>query len=184
MSRVTNSSTITALASDSVRLATLIKLNFPTPIYLTDYGSNISYDGNTYTASSHIIDIGNASETGGVKVNSMSLTLSSVEQSYVSLFLTSDYMNKQMLVQRVVLDDNNDVIGDAINYFDGRITTFDIEDDGSRSNIVIESASHWQDFDKVQNRKTNSKSQNFWFPNDRGFAYSASTITNLKWGRK
>lgn len=184
MSRVTNSATIAALASDSIRLATLIKLDFPTPIYITDYGQDIVYSTITYDASSYILEVGDASESGDIRVNSMDLTLSAVERSYVSLFLQSDYVNKQVLVQRVCLDDNGDVIGEPITYFDGRIVSFDIEDSGTDSRINVELASHWQDFDKVQNRKTNTKSQQFWFPNDRGFAYAASTITNLKWGRK
>lgn len=183
MPRVENQATINALASDSLRLATLIKLDFPTPRYLTDYGQNISYGGNNYQASSHILSIGDAQETGGVKVNSMDITFSAVEQTFVSLFLTSNHINVRVLIERAVLDDNDDVIGDPIAFFDGRIVSFDIEDSGNDSEIIVEIASHWQDFDKVQNRKTNSKSQNFWFPDDKGFEYAASTITNLKWGR-
>jgi hypothetical protein len=184
MSRVTNSATITALASDSIRLATLIKLNFPTPVYITDYGQDVTYSTITYQASSYILEVGDASESGDIRVNSMDLTLSSVGQTYVSLFLQSDYVNKQVLVQRVCLDDNDNVIGEPITYFDGRIVAFDIEDSGTDSKITIELASHWQDFDKIQNRKTNNKSQQFWFPDDKGFEYAASVITNLKWGRK
>lgn len=184
MSRVSNSATIAALASDSIRLATLIKLDFPTPIYLTDYGQDIVYSTITYDASSYILEVGDANESGEIRVNSMDLTLSAVYQSYVSLFLQSDYVNKRVLVQRVCLDDNGDVIGEPITYFDGRIVAFDIEDSGTDSKITIELASHWQDFDKIQNRKTNTKSQQFWFPNDKGFEYAASIITNLKWGRK
>lgn len=184
MSRVTSQATIDALASDSIRLATLIKLNFPTPYYITDYGQNLSYDGNSYQASSYILGIGDAAETGGIKVNSMDITFSAVESNFTALFLTSNYVNVQVLVERVALDDNDNVIGESIAFFDGRIVSFDIEDSGSDSEITIEMASHWQDFDKVQNRKTNSKSQNFWYPEDMGFEFAASTITDLKWGRK
>ena len=184
MSRVTNSATIAALASDSIRLATLIKLNFPTPIYITDYGQDITLNTITYDASSYILEVGEASETGAIRVNSMDLVLSAVERSYVSLFLNSDYVKKQVLIQRACLDNNDNVIGEPITYFDGRIVAYDIEDSGTDSKITVEIASHWQDFDKVQNRKTNSKSQQFHFPDDKGFFYASSTITNLKWGRK
>lgn len=184
MSRVTNSATIAALASDSIRLATLIKLNFPTPIYITDYGQDITLNTITYDASSYILEVGEASETGAIRVNSMDLVLSAVERSYVSLFLNSDYINKRVLIQRACLDNNDNVIGEPITYFDGRIVAYDIEDSGTDSKITIEVASHWQDFDKVQNRKTNSKSQQFYFPDDFGFAYAASAITSLKWGKQ
>jgi hypothetical protein len=184
MPRVTSSATITALASDSINLATLIKLDFPTPIYITDYGQDITYNSQNYDASSYILEVGGASETGDIRVNSMDLILSAVEQSYVSLFLNNNYVNVAVTIQRACLDDNGAVIGEPITYFDGRIVGYGIEDSGQDSTLNVEIASHWQDFDKVQNRKTNSKSQQFWFPNDRGFQYAASTITNLKWGRK
>lgn len=184
MSRVTSQATINALASDSINLATIIKLDFPTPYYLTDYGQNISYGGNTYQASSHLLSIGDAKETGSIKVNSMNINFSAVEQTFVSLFLTSNYVNVPVILERVALDDNDAVIGDSIPFFYGRIVSFDIDDSGTESEISLEIASHWQDFDKVQNRKTNSKSQNFWYPDDKGFQYAASTITDLKWGRQ
>jgi len=179
-----NSATKTALNSDQFRLATLITYNFPTPIYNTDYGVNISYDSKTFTPSSHLIAVDDAQETAGVKVNSMSITVSSVEQSFMSLFLTSDYINKQVLIQKAVLDDNNAIIGEPINFFDGRIVGFEASDSDSSSEITVEIASHWSDFDKIQNRRTNSNSQNFYYPNDKGFDYASSTITTLKWGRE
>lgn len=179
-----NSATKTALNSDQFRLATLITYNFPTPIYNTDYGVNITYNSNTFTPSSHLLSVDDATETAGVKVNSMNISVSSVEQSFMSLFLTSDYINKQVLIQRVVLDDNDNIIGEPINFFDGRIIGFEASDNDSSSEISIEIASHWSDFDKIQTRRTNTNSQAFYFPDDRGFAFASSTITSLKWGKK
>lgn len=179
-----NSATKAALNSDQFRLATLITYNFPTPKYHTDYGVNITYDSKTFTPSSHLISISDAKETAGVKVNSMDITVSAVERSFMALFLTSDYINKQVLIQRVVLDDNDVIIGEPIDFFDGRIVSFELKESGESSEISIEIASHWSDFDKVQCRRTNTKSQQFHFPDDRGFDYASSTITTLKWGRE
>ena len=179
-----DSSTKTALNSDQFRLATLITYNFPTPIYNTDYGVNITYDSKTFTPSSHLISVSDAKETAGVKVNSMDITVSAVEQSFMSLFLSSDYINKQVLIQRAVIDDNNTIIGQPIDFFDGRIISFDMKESDSSSEISIEIASHWSDFDKIQCRRTNTNSQQFHFPDDRGFDYASSAITTLKWGRQ
>lgn len=186
MSRVVNSATIDALGSDSVRLATLIELNLSSTYYLTDYGSDISYGGSTYIASSHILEVGDASETGSIKVNSMNITFSAVDRTFVSLFLNSNYMNKTMSIKRAVLDVSGNVIGEPISFFDGKITSFDIEDSGTDSIINVECASHWADWEKVKNRKTNSKSQNSYYPDDRGFDYSAdsTTGTEIKWGTR
>lgn len=184
MARVTNSQTLTALATDQFNLATLIKMELETTAYITDYGQNITYNTQTYDASSYILSVGDASETGGIKVNSMSLELSAVGGTYVSLFLNSDNTNKKVIIQRAVIDDDGDVVGDPIDYFTGRITSVEIDDSGTDSVISVEFASHWKDFEKIQNRKTNPASQNFWFPDDKGFRFSASAVTTLKWGRK
>lgn len=178
-----DSATKTALNSDQFRLATLITYNFPIPVYHTDYGVNITHDSKTFVPSSHLIGVGDATETAGVKVNSMSITLSSVEQYFMSLFLTSTYINKQVLIQRAVIDDNNQVIGQPITFFDGRIVSFEANDSDSSSELTIEIASHWSDFEKIKGRRTNTNSQKFHFPYDRGFDYASSTITTLKWGR-
>ena len=182
MPRVTDSATITALSSDSLNLASLITFHFDTPTYITDFGQSITY-GNTYSPSSHVLEVGGSTETGGIKVNSMTIRLSSVEQTFLSKFLNENLINTKVTIQRAILDANDAVIGQPIDYFTGRIVSFDVEDSDT-SEIAVEIASHWQDFEKIQNRKTNTKSQQFWFPQDKGFSFAASTITNLKWGRK
>ena len=107
-----NATTKTELAKDSFNLATLIKFGFSTPTYITDYGQDITYDSNTYSASSHLLQVGEGSKTGGIKVNSIDITLSAVQQSYVTTFLTTDYMNKQVIIYRAAIDSDGDVIGE------------------------------------------------------------------------
>jgi len=182
--RIINQDTITALSSDNIYLATLIQLDFPTPIYITDYGKSLTHESQLYVSSSYLIDVGGAKETGGVKVNSMNLKFNSVGSVYSSLVLSNSYINTKVTIQRVCLDANDAVIGEPITYFEGRVIGFEMTDNNSESQITLEIASHWSDFDKIQNRRTNSSSQNFYYPDDKGFDYASSTITTLKWGRE
>jgi len=82
------------------------------------------------------------------------------------------------------LDDSDSVIGAPILVFDGLITGYEIDDTEDSSEIVINCASHWKDFEKENGRKTNDNSQKIHFPNDDGFEFAAKTIKDLKWGRK
>ena len=123
-------------------------------------------------------------ETSDLRVNTVDITLSGVEQSYVSLFLSQNYIDVPAKIYRAVLDDNDVVIGSPILVFNGVITNYDIQDSKSESTVTVQIASHWKDFEKENGRKTNDNSQKIYFPNDEGFEFAAKTIKDLKWGRK
>ena len=63
MTRGIDASTIAELAKDDFNLATLIKLEFSTPLYLTDWDRNISALSATWTSSPHFLSAGDATET-------------------------------------------------------------------------------------------------------------------------
>lgn len=185
MSRAINATTKAALGTDGFRFATLIRIDFDTILYLTDYGVDLTVTGlGTFINSPHFIDISSVKETGALKVNTISFELSGVEQSYIAIFLGQDYMDRRFRVWRAVIDANDNVVGAPFMYFDGRIVGFDIEDSDRDSIVNIEVASHWRDFEKIVNRKTNHNSQQIHFPGDMGFEFASKIVKDLKWGRK
>ena len=114
----------------------------------------------------------------------MNITLSGVDQTYIALFLNSNYIDTKVSIYRAVMNDAAAVIGSPILIFNGVMTGYEIEDSQSDSTIKIAIASHWKDFEKENGRKTNDNSQKIYFPNDEGFEFAAKTIKELKWGRK
>lgn len=185
MSRSINSTTKTALSTDGFRLATLLRIDFSTIVYLTDYGNDLTVTGlGTFSSSAHLLEISSVTESGALKVNTLNLQMSGVEQSYISIFLQQDYMDRQVRIWRAVIDSNDSVVGAPFLYFDGRIVGFDIEDNKNDSVIDIEIASHWRDFEKIVNRKTNHNSQQVHFPGDMGFEFASKIVKDLRWGRK
>lgn len=185
MSRSINATTKAALATDGFRFATLIRIDFTTILYFTDYGSDLTVSGlGTFTDSAHFIEISSVKESGGLKVNNLSIQLSGVEQSYVSIFLQQDYMDRRFRIWRAVIDENDNVIGAPFMFFDGRIAGFSIEDTERESIVNVEVASHWRDFEKIVNRKTNHNSQQVNFSGDMGFEFASKMVKDLRWGRK
>ena len=83
MSRTIDTATIAALASDSFNFATLIKFEFDTPIYLTDWYQDVSALSATWASSSHFLGVSNSTESSDLRVNGLSVTLSGVEHSYI-----------------------------------------------------------------------------------------------------
>lgn len=185
MSRAINSATKAVFATNGFRLATLIRIDFSSTLYLTDYGNDLTVTGlGTFINSPHFIEISDIKESGALKVNTLNFQLSGVEQSYISIFLQQDYMDRRFRVWRAVIDADDEVIGDPFLYFDGRIVGFNIEDSDRDSIVNIEVASHWRDFEKIVNRKTNHNSQQVHFPGDMGFEFASKMVKDLRWGRK
>ena len=172
------------LGKDSLNLCTLVFIDLGSGIRLTDYGHDITHSGSTYTSSEHLLDVGAPKESRDLRVNTVSIQLSGVEQTYISLFLSSDYVNRQVLVYKAAIDSAGGIIGEPMISFDGRLVRYEITERSGSSELLIEAASHWADFEKKSGRLTNNNSQQFYFPNDLGFEYAASTIRDLKWGRK
>ena len=185
MSRNLSTPIKTALAGDSIRLAKLLQFDFSTPVKITDYGTDIvDATLGTFTASSHILQLGSITETSSLKGNTFKIDLSAVNQAFVSVLLGSNQIGRRFRAWRAILDANNDIIDSPFMAFDGIIVGFAVSDTDKTSKLAIEVASHWTDFEKTSGRKTNANSQNVFFPNDRGMDFSATTTKEIKWGRK
>ena len=188
MARGLSNSVKTELATGNIRPVHLIHLNFATPVYLTDCSfaltSSISGSSRTYTASGHILGIGSAQEGSTPIKNSLNLTLSGVDQTYISVALNENIINDTVQIYRGFLDSSNALIGDPFLLYDGFINQYSIEDDTNTAGIGLEITSHWGNFEKVSGRRSSDVSQQRHFASDKGFEFSALTVLDLKWGRK
>jgi len=117
MTRSINASTEAALQGDSFNFATLIYFGFSTAIRITDWDRDISALSSTWASSANFLSFGSSSESAELAVNGIDITLSSVEQSYVSIFLTQNYVDVPVKLYRAVLDSNDAVVGSPILAF-------------------------------------------------------------------
>lgn len=183
MSREIDSATITALNSDNLNLANLVQMDFSTPIKLTDWARDVVALSTTFDSSADLLEIDQFTESSEVQVNASTITLSGVSQTFVSLFLTNDYIDVRTRIWKAVLDNSDAVIGSPILVFDGRITGYSIVDSDTTSTVDVEVASHWKDFDLHNGRKTNNNTQQLYFPGDKGFEFASETNKEIKWGK-
>lgn len=184
MTRTVHASTLAALASDSLRLATLYQFDFSSVIRLTDWGRSLTAMSESWASSSHVLSASDARESSEPKVNSMTIELSAVEQTYISIFLNNPYHGVRVRVWKAALDSADAVIGDPILTFDGRIESFETDDTDDSSVISVTVSSHWSNFEMINGRKTNHNSQQIHFPGDMGFEFAADTVKDIKWGRE
>lgn len=152
----------------------------------TDAYRTIDWAGNTYYALGHFLEFSAIEETTELQVNSVKLTQSGVDQTYIALYLAHDYIDRRMVIRKAFLDDAEGVIVDPIPIFDGRMDAPEITenpDDGSCA-VTITASSHWIDFERRPGRHTNHDEQQIWFPGDMGFEYVSQAVgQDLEWGR-
>lgn len=183
MPRTVNASTITALASDSIRMCHLVQIDFDSVIRITDYFHRVVKVADAFIPAGHLLAIGATQETQELRIGSLQISLSAVDKAYVSIFLNTDYLNRRVRIWKAVLDASGAIVGDAILTFDGQITGYNISENPDSSTISVSCSSHWADFERKAGRFTNNNSQQYFFPNDTGFRFAAESIKDIKWGR-
>jgi len=175
------------LATGNINPVILVKIAFATPVYLTncsfDLVSSVSGSSETYSSSGHLKGITNVSETNSPTKNSLALSLSGVDQTYISLVLNENIINAEVKIWRGFLDDSNALISDPFLLFYGTIDDFKINDTTTTSNVVLTISSHWGQFEKQSGRQTSNNSQQRFFDVDLGMEFAALTVRDIKWGR-
>jgi hypothetical protein len=152
---------------------------------LTDADRTITWGGNDYLALGHFLGFSDIEESSEVEVTSMTGTLSGVDQTYVSLFLSETYLDRPVNLYKAFLDAGLGVVSDPLLIFSGRLNQPVINenpDDGTCT-LAISATSHWVDFERRPGRHTNHAEQQVWFPGDKGFEFSSEIVKEIRWGR-
>ena len=187
MARGLTSAVKTELATGNIDPVLLIELGFSTPVYLTnasfDITSSVSGSSRTYLTNGHLKNITGINETNKPTKNSLQLTLSGVDQTYISIALSENIINKEVYIYRGFLDANNALIADPFLLFFGTIDEYRISDTTSTANLVLNLTSHWGNFEKTSGRVTTDNSQQRFFSGDKGMEFAALTVRDIKWGR-
>ena len=176
------------LATKNIRPVLLLEIGFPTPIYLTnnsfDLTSSISGTSRTYTASGHLLSISSVSETSTPSKNTLQISLSGVDQTYVSIVLNTSVTGDIVRIYQGYLDSSNAVIADPFLLYYGTIDDGKIGDNTTSATLHLNVTSHWGSFDKISGRTTADNSQRRFFSSDEVMEFSAITIQDIEWGQQ
>ena len=187
MARGLTSSVKTELATGAINPIILLEIGFGTPVYLTnasfDITSSVSGSSRTYLANGHFKGITGISETNAPTKNTLVVSLSGVDQTYISIALNENIINSDVYIYRGFLDGTLSVISDPFLLFYGTIDEYKISDNTTTANINLSVTSHWGNFSKTSGRTTSDNSQQRFFSGDKGMEFSALTVRDIKWGR-
>ena len=108
MARGLTSAVKTELATGNIEPVLLLEIGFSTPVYLTnasfDITSSVSGSSRTYLSNGHLKSITDISETNVPTKNTLSISLSGVDQTYISLALNENIINDDVYIYRGFLN--------------------------------------------------------------------------------
>ena len=145
--------------------------------------SSVSGSSRTYVSNGHFRNITGINETNKPTKNTLSLSLSGVDQTYIQIELSENIINTEVYIYRGYLDTSNALIADPFLLFFGTIDEYKITDTTETSNLVLQITSHWGNFSKTSGRVTTDNAQQRFFSGDKGMEFAALTARDIKWGR-
>ncbi len=168
-------------------------------LFLTDHIHTINYQSITqgsaqdYDPLGSLLGLSSTNESTAIKVGGLTLTLSSVDPSFINgIIETTELINKRVVVYRGFFETSYTAPSGSNSFllYDGNIKDFSIEEGGDSAKVSITVASHWADFEKKTGRFTNTASQatttqynsTVKFTNDKGFDFSSAMVGDIQWG--
>lgn len=142
-------------------------------VYGTDIFVPIVWNGNTYLALGHHVGYAGVDENVELRVQKGSITLSGVDQSYISIVLSEDIARRRAVIRRVNLTSAWAAIVDPSPVRDGLmdVAAIETDEDSGKCVVMVEVTNHPVDFDRKPGRHTNDEEQRLWYPDDGIFKY-------------
>ena len=153
-------------------------------VYLSDGNFAVTYDSNTYNPTGHFLSFSDIVESNQLTIETVTVSLSGVDQTYTNLLLSEDYIDREVKIFKAFLNDSNALVADPIQVFAGRISDAVVTEDNNSNtaSISITCSSQFVDFDKTNGRYTNLESQQTFFSDDTGLRYSSVILKDITWG--
>lgn len=186
MNRNSTSSFQTEVAKDQNRPVHLVSVHFDDEVvYMNDGYKDIVYDSNTYQAVGHFMGFSDIEEAAEVMVSSMTISLSGVDQVWVSNVLNKEYIDRTVKIYTAFLDSAQALIVDPVLIFEGRMDSPNISEDpnGGQSSVSVSATNAWVDFSRTTGRHTNHEETQIHFPGDKGFEFASEIVKDVIWGK-
>jgi len=192
MPRDLSSGLITALSAQQMVVTDLVEIHLASAVYFSNGHIDLDYDSptapdagvNTYIAQGQFLSFGEVVESRDIRVNNISIGFTAVDYTTLGYVLNNEYIDRRVVLYRAVLDENFQLDSTKVfQYFDGRINDFSIAESPKLATMTLKISSQFADYERINGRRTNSVSQNRFFPDDLGLEFAPQIQTDIKWGR-
>ena len=192
MARPLHADTIAEIEKEGIYVFHLIEFLFDGgPDRFTTAHKDLVYNGETYTAYANFISFGYINETVPLEISSMTFSVTSVNQGLLATALSSDTINRKIILYRGLLNPvTYAIINDPLVVYTGLVSALSVTaQPGSKSTLVWKPGWVLADFSMAAGRSTNHQDQEAYLairglsgPDD-GFEFAHVNNFNLKWGR-
>jgi hypothetical protein len=132
-----------------------VSIDLDVPIYLTDFHRSIIHDSKNFISGE--IDVqSSVTQKSQPSASDFNLTLSAVDQTLVNAFANNDYKNRRCLIERLTLDDDENVIESEI-WLDGDCNKYAYSGKLNTSTLNLMVSSIFAAFDAVNMVNLNLK---------------------------
>jgi hypothetical protein len=181
MPRSISSGLQTQIANDANKIAFLIEFNFSTPLRVTDYYADVTYESNSYQAGGDFVSIEPSNETGEAKSEEIVITMSNITSSVRSLIEDGNYTDKTVNIYIAFFDTSESLV-DATTFFSGTINNATVIESSGDSTVSISVANHWANWNLKKGRHFSDESQQNIYSGDKGLEYADQTKEDIRWG--
>jgi hypothetical protein len=129
--------------------------------------------------------ISDIEEAAEVIVSSVTLSLSGIDQVWISNVLQEDYIDRTVKIYTAFMDESWALVVDPVLIFEGRMDQPSIEEDpdAGTSSVSVSATNAWVDFSRKTGRHTNHEEQTLHFAGDKGFEFASEVTPDIIWGR-
>ena len=150
----------------------------------TDAYRDIVWSSNTYLANGDFMRYTGLDESADLQAHQVGIELSGVDQTFVSIVLSKEYINRSLKIWRVFLDTARAVVVDPVPLFFGTMDNPTIDDNPFGSSTVsLTATNQLADWRRPRGRHTNDNEQQLYAAGDRGFEFVSPINRTLVWGK-
>ena len=155
-----------ALEAGSAIIYSLVEIRTPTPILATNAHREIQYANETFKVDAGLGKLPTVTQEFSLSAGTMTLPFSDSDNAYLAMSQNPNIYNSQLDIHFVVLSLDDDSVLEVIPSV-ARGYLNDIKP--GHYKIDFEFKNHMHKFSKTAGRRTNSPSQNRFYPDDKGF---------------
>lgn len=181
--RGATSAYLTALANRNIAQFNMVKIEFSSVLYLTDYTRNLSWSSQTWFANGMITGIPQIMGSMEMSMQLIDIEISGADLSILSTILSENYLNKKVLIYRGLCENTTDaLVVDPVLVYSGSVDGFTFSENPTEdSTLKLQCSNHWATFKQRNGRRTNGYDQQHHYSGDTFFKYASEVIRSFEW---
>lgn len=165
-----------ALLGGRLVVATLVEMQLDTPLYMTDAGIDLQYDGNTWLGGRQVA-VEKVGEQGG-EVQALKFSISGVPSENIALALATPIQGKPVRAYAALMDPDSQAVVDVIPLWRGTLDQMPIRHGAEFSTISVTAEHIAIGMARPKGLRYTDADQRRLYPGDRALEFIVAQATH------